>query len=256
MEFFPFWLFFTIARHTNSMLRKARKPLTSTAEIKAWFGIRMLMGIIKFSDMGHYWSSVPPMGSPVIKRTMTRDRFYQISSYPSCADKSGSPEQYGDPQHQFFSKRVRPLYFVQTVWDEVKRNCQSKFRPGKWLSLDEGMVGYKGFLSWIKRVSIPMKPTKTGFKIFGIAELKSGYLLTFDIQRIELKNNVDMIIGLAAPFLGKYHRIFTDRAYTSVKVAKALLENRTYLTGPVRRNSGELPGSLTRLSPQYKSRGH
>ena len=101
------------------------------------------------------------------------------------------------------------------------------------------MVGYKGFLSWLKR--------------FLALQNRRVDTFTFDIQRIEVKNNVDMIISFAAPFLGKYHRIYTDRAYTSVNVAKALLENQTYLTGPIRRNAGELPGSLKRLSPQYKT---
>ena len=44
-----------------------------------------------------------------------------------------------------------------------------------------------------------------------------------------------------APFLGKYHQVFTDKLYTSVATATELKKRKTYMTGAVKSNSKGLP---------------
>ena len=67
----------------------------------------------------------------------------------------------------------------------------------------------------------------------------------------------DIVMTVARPFLGRYHHLYTDKLYTSVAAARALLNQSTYLTGAVKSNSRELPVELQRIvrlskqCPQY-----
>ena len=51
----------------------------------------------------------------------------------------------------------------------------------------------------------------------------------------------DITMEVMAPFLGKYHQVFTDKLYTSVATATELLKKKTYMTGAVKSNSKGLP---------------
>ena len=88
---------------------------------------------------------------------------------------------------------------------------------------------------------MPLKPTKMGFKIYAVCKARSGYLLHIKVHSESGLKMKDLSLRMMQPFLGWYHRLFCDRLYTSVALAKELLDQKTYLCGAVKRSSKGLP---------------
>ena len=106
------------------------------------------------------------------------------------------------------------------------------------------MVGYKGSKSQLRKVYCPAKPTKIGFKIYAIAESTSGYLYSFDWMK-KFKDMIELVCAMMEPLAGRYHQIFTDRAYTSVTACKRLLKRSTYMTGSIKQNACFIPADCS-----------
>ena len=64
---------------------------------------------------------------------------------------------------------------VKNILDILIPNFQDSFAPGRNLSVDETMVGFRG--RFAPKQYMPSKPTKCGIKAFTLAESKHGYLL-------------------------------------------------------------------------------
>ncbi|XP_072033345.1 uncharacterized protein [Amphiura filiformis] len=55
----------------------------------------------------------------------------------------------------------------------------------------------------------------------------------------------DIVMEVTSPYLDAFHRLYTDKLYTSVAVAEELLQKKTYITGAVKSNSKGLPLALS-----------
>ncbi|MDG8288249.1 transposase, partial [Streptococcus pneumoniae] len=71
------------------------------------------------------------------------------------------------------------LILVLPVLEYIREWCQFLVVPSKNLSLDEGMMPYKGRLSI--KVYNPKKPKKYGVKLFFIMESNTGYVVDFSV---------------------------------------------------------------------------
>ena len=60
-------------------------------EIQAYFGLMILMGIVKLPALADYWKSSEIFHYSPIARRITRDRFLSISRYLHFSDKSTLP---------------------------------------------------------------------------------------------------------------------------------------------------------------------
>ena len=128
------------------------------------------------------------------------------------------------------------------------------------MSVDETMVGFRGRFS--AKQYMPAKPTKYGVKAFTLAESEHGYLLnclvytggdTLDSSSPEYANlpqPARIVLHLLEPCLGKGHRIFTDRYYTSIPLAIALGDKSTSFTGTAIKNRIDLPDAIR--SPTFR----
>ncbi|KAK9294990.1 hypothetical protein QLX08_010563 [Tetragonisca angustula] len=70
----------------NSKRRKPDKKSTeffdvTAVELRKWFGLVILMGIIKKSRLDDYWSTNPLLETPIFGKTMSRNKFRQILSF-------------------------------------------------------------------------------------------------------------------------------------------------------------------------------
>ena len=232
-----------MVKWTNLKLRASRQQLTSLQELKAWFGIHILMGLVKINNCKDYWSSHPGLRNTLISTTMKRNRFDILSQHLACNRPEDDPELIRDKAHRYLSKRTKPLYPLQPLWDKVRRRCLKNYNPGRELAIDEAMIKYRGFKSSVRKFFMPLKPIRAGFKIYAIAESATGFFLNFMIHPHGEKpaKMVDIAIDVAKQHLWKYHHIFTDKLYTSVSLACLLHSKRTYLTGAVKSNSKGLP---------------
>ena len=71
---------------------------------------------------------------------MPRSRFQEINSYLYFNDSSREPTR-GTPG---FDR----LYKIRPILNSVLGECQTKFLPTKNLSVDEGVIGYRGRVSF------------------------------------------------------------------------------------------------------------
>ncbi|XP_036362000.1 uncharacterized protein LOC118764908 [Octopus sinensis] len=141
---------------------------TTLNEIKAYFAINIIMGIRNLPRITNYWSSDKPFGDEYVSSIMTRTRFLKLTQYLHVRDTSSTPVR-GEPGFD-------PLFKIRPLIDCVQNT--KLYKPERCLSIDEGMVGYKGRVRF--RQHIPGKPTKWGIKVWKICELNTGYCSGFE----------------------------------------------------------------------------
>ena len=253
LQFFSLSLFTFIAKMTSINL--VCKGLTDTTdrEIRAWFGIRVLMGVVCLRNIDHYWSDKPGLRNELISSTMTRKRFDELSSCLACSDPLTDPVDmpnettYKQRQDQFNYIRSHPLFYIQKLWDAVKDNCVNKYKCLRELAIDVAMIPYGGFKAWPKKLIMSSKPTRSGFKVYALAESLTGYMANFMIHvpTASPQKYKDIAMKVASTHVDRHHHIFTDRLYTCRDLASELLESQTYLTGAIKTNSARLPVDLS-----------
>ena len=231
---------------------KAGKLATSQQEVMAWFGIRMVMGLVKIPSYQDYWSKDSAYFNHLIASTMTRNRFDDVNACLACSDPADDPDTYPDEnpalftdrKHKFSWMRKKPLYKLQPVWDAVLNNSQLNFNLGRNVAIDEAMVKYSGFKAKVNKLFMPLKPIRAGFKLYALADSITGYMynyITHPWKSGTPSKIVDITEEVVRPILGRFHHLFTDKLYTSMALGRLLLSKDTYLTGAVKSNSKGLP---------------
>ncbi|XP_022798311.1 piggyBac transposable element-derived protein 4-like [Stylophora pistillata] len=123
-----------------------------------------------------------------------------------------------------------------------------KYRPSRFLSIDEAMVKYKGRLGF--KQYLPLKPVKRGIEVWVRADATNGYVCEFQVYTGKHGNEIEHGLGhrvvsdLVRSLHGKKYHIFCDHFFTSVKLAEDLLENDLYLCGTTRSNRKDFPKQL------------
>ena len=138
-----------------------------------------------------------------------------------------------DPQYDL-------LYKLRPVINICQQNFQDRYTPGRDLSVDEGMIKYKGRVHF--RQYMPKKPEKYGIKVWMGADAKTGYVSNYDIYRGKQRGSNRGEIGLASrvvlditePFQHCHRYIFFDNFFTSVALVEELLRRDTYACGTLR----------------------
>ena len=72
------------------------------------------------------------------------------------------------------------LFYVRKFLEDLKTNFRLNYDPHRQRAIDEAMIKYKGKTS-LKQY-MPMKPIKTGIKMWCRADSTNGYLCEFDIH--------------------------------------------------------------------------
>ena len=104
----------------------------SVQELRAYFGIMIVMGINNLPELDLYWSSDPFYGNQEIKEVFTRGRFKKTGRFLHFSDSSKQLKK-GEPGYD-------RLYKVRHVLEFMKRKFQELYNPGKNLSVDEDMI--------------------------------------------------------------------------------------------------------------------
>ena len=169
---------------------------------------------------------------------MTKNRFEELSQYLHFSNSETEPQR----GEENFDR----LYKVRSLLSGVLENSQKAYEPSKNLSIDEGMIAFKGRLSF--RQYMPAKPTKYGIKVWMAADSQNGYVNNFSVYLGKEANvprvnglGYDVVMKMASPFLKKHRHIFFDNFFTSTKLMEDLLAQDTYACGTVRSNRKHLP---------------
>ena len=129
------------------------------------------MGIDQKPAITHYWSTDPFLGNPGIRLVFPRERFEALNRYLHLNDSDQMPGR-DYPEYD-------PLYKIRPLIDMCLQSFRDRYVPGQDLSVDEGMIKYKGRLYF--RQYMPKKPVKFGIKVWMAADAKTGYVCNYDI---------------------------------------------------------------------------
>ena len=145
-----------------------------------------------------------------------------------------------------------PMYRVRPVLDYLVHKFNTLFVPGKNISIDEGMLLWRGRLAF--RVYNPLKPIKYGIKLYLLCDSKTGYcsnLLPYTGERRSLH---DTVFHLISALEGQGYTLFMDNFYNSVSLCHSLLAAKTNVCGTLRRNRGE-PQVIREATPKNLAPG-
>ena len=174
--------FFTLKAGTWPKHSRANnwKPLT-LPELKIFLGLTLTTGLlVKRGHLSDYWSKNPILCTPFFGQTMSRNRYQNILKFLHFNNNATRPSDSTDK-----------LYKLRPIHDKVVENWRTLYNPGEQTSIDEGMLKWRGRLSF--RVYNKDKPTKYGIKAYILADSNSGYCWNMDIydgQGKHLKNTV------------------------------------------------------------------
>ena len=226
--FLPQRLMEEFAQHTNAAAPEEWRP-TTAAELYAFLGVHIYMGIDRLPRTELYWSST--FGHPRITSLFSRDRFKQLLSHFRVvpAAVAASPRN--------------PIPHVRALAEKLNHSFAAHFTPTEHLTIDEAMCAWKG-RSPIKQY-IPSKPHKWGYKIYCLAS--ENYLLHFEVYEgkeedpSESGATYDTVIRMVQPCQGHQLILFTDNWFTSPALLHALAQRGIRLCGSVRSNRRGMP---------------
>ena len=231
-------------RAQNRLSRRSRYKTwraVTTTEMEGFLAVIMNMSVIRLPTVEAYWSTHWIGEVPFFSRMFPRERFQQIFWMLHVS-------------HEEPDRPVRRIDKVRVILNLLITNFQRCYAPTRNLSVDETMVGFRGRFG--PKQYMPNKPTKYGVKAFTLADSEQGYVLnilpytgadTLDDASTEhsfLPQPARVVLHLVDTYLCKGHRLFTDRYYTSIPLAKALHERSTGFTGTCNRNRVGLPSEL------------
>lgn len=223
---------------------------TTREEIQAFFGLHVLFGYHKLPDTSLYWLKDTTLGVPYVQRVMPRDRFDKLTQYLHLNNNANAIPR-GQPNHDKLFK-VRPLL------DALVRAFREEYCPTQNLSVDKAMVAFKGQLS-LKQY-VPLKPIKRGIKVWECADASNGYVCNLQVYtgkkdggQTEHGLGYCVVRELTEPFVGKYHHVFCDNFFTSIRLACDLLRDETYMCGTIRPNRQGFPQGLRPQTPDVKA---
>lgn len=126
--------------------------------------------------------------------------------------------------------------------------------PSDKICIDEILEKFYGRCSF--RVYMKNKPSKYGIKIYAASNVKSYYTFNLEIYcrkqppaggQISTSAK-DVVLHLTEDIAGSGRNITTDNFYTSMDLARELMERKLTLLGTVRKNKAFIPKSF--LNPQ------
>ena len=211
--------------HRRKIGKKSAKFVSVTAtELRKWFGLAILMGIVKKAKIDDYWSTNPLIETPIFRKTMTRNRFRQTLSYLHFSNNNDKPDNAGR------------LFKVQPIIDYFSKKFEENFGLGQNISIDEGMIPWRGRLNF--KVYNPSKIIKYGILIRMLCDSNTGYISSFQIYSGTGQPLAKTVMELLKSSYGKWHHLYMDNYYNSVELAKILLQKKVRVCGTIRKNRG------------------
>uniref|UniRef100_A0A4W3GL10 PiggyBac transposable element-derived protein 4-like n=1 Tax=Callorhinchus milii TaxID=7868 RepID=A0A4W3GL10_CALMI len=255
----PDTVFGTVAEETNRYADQCQESAgkrdpcwtpTNAREIKTFFAINIMMGIKQLPRISLYWSQDTALRCPWASSAMSRDRFWKVNQYLHLQDNRKAAGK-SDPGHD-------PIYKVRALTETVRRHFGQSYRPSRDLSVDEGMVAYKGRLYF--KQYVPNKPTKWGLKVWMLCEAVSGYCLNFSIYTGQRPypsgkgTGYDVVMDLCSPYFHRNHHVYFDRFFTYPDLLEDLQRiSGTKACATVHLNRKGLPAGARQL--KLKTRG-
>ena len=203
-------------------------PITRE-ELCCFFGILMLSGYVTLPSYKMYWEEALDVQHPLVKKAMPRNRFRLIlQNLHFCENDSiDANDKCGK---------------VQPILEMMQQRCQKFAILTEAANVDESMIPYYGKFGQKLKQGMPMKPIRSGYKIWCL-NLEGGYLHDFEIyQGKGSKNEFSDEFGLGASVVLRLLKslpqgnfsIFIDNFFNSIPLLKYLKTKEIGCTGTIR----------------------
>lgn len=226
--FFPPALIDMLVRESTIYAAVHHVATHFTAEdIYNYLTIIIYMGVQHNNSKDEMFSSDNRFNTGFCGSTMSRNRFTQVKRCLSVAN----PDAATNADDKL--AKVRPFL------DLVRSISQSLYRPSKWLSLDETSLQCAHRNARVAYRAQSHKKRRDFIKIICVNEARTAYCFDFlvDERGGQPIHNLVMKVLSKLPPDGVF-TVATDRFYTSIKTAEALLPKGIYMYGTLRSNGG------------------
>lgn len=216
--------------------------VTNPNEIRTFLGLTILQGICMKPSFEMYFTRRESIETPFFNKIMREFRFRLIHKFLHFADNNFIDD---DPQ-------IRKLFKIKAIIDYLQVKFMNVYVPGKNISVDESLMGWKGRLSW--KQYIPSKRKRFGIKFFILCESSTGYVYNFLIytgtdtnygpKYNEEPTAAKIVLALSDTLLNKGHCLFLDNFYTSLYLSEKLVRQKTDCIGTLRLNRKGTPENI------------
>lgn len=175
--FFSSFLLQTMSKHTNLKASLERAEAfghirkwtdTTSAEIGAFIGILLYMGISSMPRITDYWNLDPKRAiHALIINCMSCTRWEQIKRYLKISNPVDDEKL--DTRGPHWWKKLEPLV------TDFRNASKSLWAPGSHLSVDEQLSGFRG--RCVHTMQLACKAVGVGFKLYSICQ--DNYLIDF-----------------------------------------------------------------------------
>lgn len=225
---------------------------TNSTEIRKFFGLTFLMGIIKKPKLSMYWSEDPLYTTPIFSEVMSRNRYELILRFLHFNDNRKLPP-VSDPDRD-------RLYKIRPLLDHLFEKFQTVYALSREVSVDESLMLWKGRLLF--KQYLPMKRHRFGIKLYKLCESSTGYTYRFQVYAgrdshftlptgvltppCALSATENIVWFLMLPLMNKGHHLYCDNFYTSPALFDMLYQLQTPACGTARMNRKDMPKELVK----------
>ncbi|XP_039298104.1 piggyBac transposable element-derived protein 1-like [Nilaparvata lugens] len=211
---------------------KGRNLNVTFEEMKIFFGINLLMSVLRYPRLRMYWQKFTQVSTVTSK--MSRDRFTQIrTNLKIVNDLDVSQDQ----------RKADRLWKVRPFLTAIRDGCLKMIRPVR-VCIDEQMIPFTGTVTNLKQF-LRGKPNPEGMKNFVLAT-PGGLVLDFCVYQgkgTTFQTDCHLTLNVAEAVVMKLSEsvpasscIYMDRYFTTEKLIDLLGEQQIACTGTVMRN--------------------
>jgi len=226
-------LFQLLADETNRYVaqKQVKKPdrkryPTTPDEIKAFTGINIIMGIDQKPAIAHHWSTDPYLGNRGIRSVIPRERFEALNRYLHLNDSEQMPSRDDAAYDSLY--KLRPLI------DHCQQNFRDRYIPGCDMSVDEGMIKYKG------RLYFRQYMTKKTHQVWD----KSVDGKPLNGAKAEVGLATSVVLKLTEPFQECNRHLFFILVHVTSFSSRCMLELRFAISTEQQDSPHRLPSSI------------
>ena len=149
---FPKKFFELVKEQTNLYASQSQRSEGRTgwktmtmADVRRFLAMLFHMALVHKPSMRHYFSTNPVLDSSFTRILgLSRDRFFDMLKYVHL-NNNALAKKKGDKEYD-------PLFKVRPLYDMLVENFQSLYVPSENLTVDEGIVPYRGPIRRTSRV--------------------------------------------------------------------------------------------------------
>ena len=205
-------------------------------EFLAFVGILLLAGVEKNWDLDTRQLFLDLKQNFTYKAAFGVNRFENIRRHLRFDDMRTRAERL---------KQDKPAAF-NYIWSLFIQNCKTQFSLGAYTTVDEQLVPFRGRCPFTQYM--PSKPAKYGIKIFWLCDASLLYAFNAKIyvgrqQGSAPEKNLghNVVVNLTTPLQVSGRNVSMDNFFTSVPVARTLLQHQLIVVGTMRKCKREIP---------------